>query len=171
MAQKYYDNMMYTEAMEIYKLLDKETSTSYEGQIRDCEANQGVQVKYANYDKETSKSYDSGSGTMVKYVDMETAEYYLKGIYNTYTSEDEKTMDLTKLEINGEKYGIKDIVIDTKKDLKITANIYKLSDTSQKSIALNYEANMPYTYTDENGSSYETTVNQLTVDGKLYMFK
>lgn len=171
MAQNYFDNMMYTEAMAIYKILDNETNTSYESQIRDCEANQGIQAKYGNYSKENSKSYDFESGTMVKYVDMETAESYLTRIYGVYTAEDKNTMDLTKLELNGEKYGIKDITIDTKSELKIIATIYRLSDIEKDSITLTYEANAAYTYTDDAGNIEEKNANQLTLDGKTYRYR
>lgn len=167
MADSYLSHQYYDKALELYKWLDTETVTSYEDAIRQCETLISSKEKYASYSKEESSKYDEEAGSMVSYVDEETVEEYLESTYGDYVSDGGEALTFTKLEINGRKYAVKNIQIDTKEDLKIVVFVFYLDDT-ENIFSIEFDSCVEYTYKDDYDQDRTSTRSELKIGNAIY---
>jgi len=167
MASNYVEAKKYSDAMEIYKYLDENTSNSYTNEIRNCEVGSKEEAKYKEYNKAASSSYDQYSDTMVSYVDADAVESALSRSYGEYKAEDGSIYNISVYELNGALYGIKSIQINSNENPYYVAKLYNLSDTAAE-INITFNVNEEMQKTDEYGSTYSVNVNTINVDGKVY---
>lgn len=169
LASCYYNNGDYDKAEELYIALNDKTGYSYETEIHECQNASNLADKYVSYNAEESTIYDTSSGTINSYVDQNTAEYYMEDMYGTFTAQDGSSIEITKIEINGRKYCVKQIAIDGRDNLNVQITFY-YSDEPDTEHTMIYKTNVEYTVFYDDGNSYTSEHNEIYIDGIAYAY-
>lgn len=167
LASNYYNAGDYDKAEEIYMELTEKSGYSYEDEIHNCQAASNLANKYASYNATESTIYDTNSGTVNSYVDQNTAEDYMDYMYDSFKNQNGESIDITQIEINGQKYGIKKIAIDTRNSTNIQVTFFYLNSPDTEH-TMTYQADVEYTVTNEDGSTYTSSHNEVIIDGVSY---
>lgn len=163
LAGKYIKLHNYEKATSLYMTLAQKTGASYEEQIQNCQISENMYKKYSLYSPESSTMYDEQTETVVAYVDSSNIEKYLKQIYTTYYTQDGTTLEFTLFEINGRRYAIKRIDINTKNNTIYTIT-YAYLDEPDIEHQMVYCATVSYTQVDSSGYEHNDYHDTIMID-------